>query len=139
MEENIDKNLDKEARKRKKMISQAINEINSYSQKLIENEQNAEQLRLDEIKYKTTINELNEYIKIYKSQIEELETTTEKQDREIKKLRKTVLKNDTDIITLKSILELFVKEYGIDTVKEITKISKEKIKELMKNEETEGD
>ena len=81
----------------------------------------------DEIKYKTTINELNEYIEIYKNKLETLEKEHSGIDKEVMELRKKVLKQETDLSTLKSIVQLLTKEYGIDTIVKITKIDKNKI------------
>ena len=87
--------------------------------------------KVEEIKYKTTIKELNDYIEIYKNKISELEETNMKYEKEVMPLRKKILRNETDLSTLKSILQMFVKEYGIDNVVELTKIEKNKIESYM--------
>ena len=52
------------------------------------------------------------------------------------KLRKNVLNDKTEISSLKSMIELIVKEYGINKISEITKIEKNKIEEIIKDDNT---
>ena len=130
-EKSFERNLKSESKKREQMLSDALEELNTYSSRLIEREKDLEQSKIDEIKYKTTINELNEYVDMYKEKVDRLEKSNSKYDKEILSLRKDILKNDTDLKLLKSILQLFVDEYGIDRVIEITNLKKTKIKELM--------
>ena len=52
------------------------------------------------------------------------------------KLRKKVLNDKTEISSLKSMIELVVKEYGINKISEITKIEQKKIEEIIKDSDT---
>lgn len=119
--------LDSDSKFREEMLDDAIRSIENISNKKIADENILQQYKIDEIKYKTTINELNEYIEIYKNKLETLEKESSDNEKEVMTLRKKVLKDETDISTLKSILDLFVKEYGIDTIVKITKLDRNKI------------
>ena len=61
-------------------------------------------------------------------------SNNDKSDNEVINLRKKILKSETDISTLKSILDLFIKEYGIDEVVRITKLDKKKIESYLGEE-----
>lgn len=126
-EQNLTKKLNKEAKERNEMINDALEAMSNYSDEMIKKDADLEQYRIDEIKYKTTIKELNDYIEIYKTKLEELEKNNKQQDKEIMSLRKKVLNNETDLSSLKSILEVFINQYGIDQVSAVTKLEKEKL------------
>ncbi|MBP3766131.1 MAG: hypothetical protein J6G98_03015 [Bacilli bacterium] len=125
-------NLEAIAKKREVMLNDAIKSMDSFEVMKASNESTIQKYKIDEIKYKTTIKELNEYIEIYKGKVDELEKNNTKDDKEIVNLRKKLLLQDADISTLKSILDLFVQEYGIDKVMEITKLEKKKIESYLK-------
>ena len=130
-EQSLTRKLNKESKERNEMLNDALEAMNNYSDEMIKKDADLEQYRIDEIKYKTTIKELNDYIEIYKNKLEELENNNKSQDKEIILLRKKVLKNETDLSSLKSILEVFINEYGIDQVSTVTKIEKEKLTSLI--------
>lgn len=125
-------NLDEIAKKREVMLDDVIKSMEDIEVIKTNNRNMIQKYKIDEIKYKTTIKELNEYIEIYKQKIEDIEKNNEKDDKEIISLRKKLLLQETDISTLKSILDLFVQEYGIDKVSEITKLEKNKIESYLK-------
>ena len=125
-------NLDEIAKKREVMLDDVIKSMEDIEVIKTNNRNMIQKYKIDEIKYKTTIKELNEYIEIYKQKIEDIEKNNEKDDKEILSLRKKLLLQETDISTLKSILDLFVQEYGIDKVSEITKLEKNKIESYLK-------
>lgn len=133
-DKNFSKKLNKEAKLREEMLDDAIKSLQDMSVQKAEEEKTLRQHKIEEIKYKTTIKELNDYIEIYKNKIDELEDVNKKYEKEIMPLRKKILKNETDLTTLKSILELFVKEYGLDQVVEITKLEKSKIESYIGDE-----
>ena len=132
-EKSLSRKLNKEAKERNEMISDALEAMNSYSEDLIKKDSVLEKYRISEINYKTTIKELNEYIDIYKTKTNELEEEKEKNEKEIISLRKKFLKNDADLTSLKSILDNFIHEYGIEKISEVTKIEQEKIKKLLED------
>lgn len=133
---DLSKSLKIEEKKRKKMLDETIKNINSYSENLIVKDKNIEHYKIEEIKYKTLIKELNDYIKIYKDKIDSLEHSNKSDSDEVMKLRKKVLNNKTEISNLKSMVELFVKEYGVSKVSAITKVDEKKIKEIIKDNNT---
>lgn len=127
-DENFSK-LDKIAKKREVMLDDVIKSMTDIEILKTENANKLQKYKIDEIKYKTTIKELNEYIEIYKKKLEEIEN--KQADKEIVSLRKKILMQETDISTLKSILDLFVREYGIDKIVELTKLDKKKIESYL--------
>ena len=127
MKEESFSNLKKIAKKRESMLDDAIKSMDDIEVKKTENENLIQKYRIAEIKYKTTINELNEVIEIYKKKLDDASGNDEKNDQELIRLRKKILKQETDLSTLKSILDLFIHELGIDRVVDITKIDKKKI------------
>ena len=129
-EENFS-NLKKIAKKRESMLDDAIKSMDDIEVKKTENENLIQKYRIAEIKYKTTINELNEVIEIYKKKLDDASGNDEKNDQELIRLRKKILKQETDLSTLKSILDLFIHELGIDRVVDITKIDKKKIESYL--------
>ena len=133
-EKNFTNMMNKEAKEREKLVNDTIRSLEEMNSKKIEDEKSIQQYKIDEIKYKTTIKELNEYIEMYKNKLSEYENENDKSDNEVISLRKKILKNETDISTLKSILELFVKEYGIKEVVELTKLDKKKIESYLGDE-----
>lgn len=132
MREKNFSNLDEIAKKREVMLDDVIKSMGDIEVMKTNNANTIQKYKIDEIKYKTTIKELNEYIEIYKQKLEKLENNNENDDKEIINLRKKLLIQETDISTLKSILDLFVQEYGIDKVVEITKLEKSKIESYLK-------
>lgn len=119
--------LNDEAKKREAMLDDAIKNMENISMRKVSNENSLQQFKIDEIKYKTTIDELNEYIEIYKNKLETLENEHKSVDKEVLELRKKTLKQETDLSTLKSIMQLLIQEYGVDTIAKVTKIDKHKI------------
>lgn len=130
-ERSFSRKLNKEAKERNKMINDALESMVNYSKEIFKKNADLEQCKIDEIKYKTTIKELNDYIEIYKTKNEELEISNKEQEEEILKLRKKMLKNETETSSLKSIFELIIKEYGIDEISDVTKLEKEKLNKLI--------
>ncbi len=129
-EENFS-NLKKIAKNRESMLDDALKSISDIETRQSEKENLIQKYRIQEIKYKTTINELNEMIEIYKKKLDLISTDDEKSDKELIQLRRQILKQETDISTLKTILDLFVREYGIDRVVDLTKIDKKKIESYL--------
>lgn len=125
-------NLDEIAKKREVMLDDVIKSMSDIEVKKTENANQLQKYKVDIIKYKTTIKELNEYIEIYKQKLDNLEKNNDKDDKELINLRKKLLIQETDISTLKSILDLFVQEFGIDRVVELTKLEKSKIESYLK-------
>ena len=125
-------NLDEIAKKREVMLDDVIKSMSDIEVKKNENANQLQKYKVDIIKYKTTIKELNEYIEIYKQKLDNLEKNNDKDDKELIDLRKKLLIQETDISTLKSILDLFVQEFGIDRVVELTKLEKSKIESYLK-------
>ena len=129
---NFSKKLNEEAKLRESILDDAFKSLEDYSKRKLKAEKSIQKSKVDEIKYKTEINELNDYIEIYKSKIKTLENENDKLDKEVLPLRKKVLKSESDVTTLSSILQLFVDEYGIDKIVDITKLDKNKIESYLK-------
>ncbi len=125
--------LNDEAKKREAMLDDAIKNMENISMRKVSNENSLQQFKIDEIKYKTTIDELNEYIEIYKNKLETLENEHKSVDKEVLELRKKTLKQETDLSTLKSIMQLLIQEYGVDTIAKVTKIDKHKIESYIED------
>lgn len=134
-DQEFSSHLKADAKERQKMINDALNNINNYSKQIINNNKTIEQYKIDEIKYKTTIKELNNYIEIYKSKLEKLEIDNESGNNEVMKLRKKILKDKTDISKFKSIIELLIKEYGISNVSSVAKIDEDKLSKMIETED----
>ena len=128
MNDSFSQKLNKESKLREEMLDDAIKYMENISDKKSNEEKSIEQYKIEEIKYKTTIKELNEYVDIYKNKIESLENQTKNDNNELINLRKKSLQDDKDITTLKSILDLLITECGIDKISQITKIDEEKLK-----------
>lgn len=131
-DKTFSKKLSDEAKLREEMLDDAFKSWENYSKKKLKDEKSIQKSKIDEIKYKTTINELNDYIEIYKSKIDSLNEQIDKLEKEVLPLRKKVLKSESDITTLTSILQLFIDEYGIDKIVDITKLDKNKIESYLK-------
>ncbi len=129
---NFSKKLNEEAKLRESILDDAFKSLEDYSKRKLKAEKSIQKSKVDEIKYKTEINELNDYIEIYKSKIKTLENENDKLEKEVLPLRKKVLKSESDVTTLSSILQLFVDEYGIDKIVDITKLDKNKIESYLK-------
>ena len=129
---NFSKKLNEEAKLRESILDDAFKSLEDYSKRKLKSEKSIQKLKVDEIKNKTEINELNDYIEIYKSKIKTLENENDKLEKEVLPLRKKVLKSESDVTTLSSILQLFVDEYGIDKIVDITKLDKNKIESYLK-------
>lgn len=126
-DKNFSKKLDKEAKLREKIIDETLKSLENMSNQKVKDKGKIEQYKINEIKYKTTIRELNDYIEIYKKKLQLAKDELEKYDKEVKTSRKKILKTETTVAALKSIVELMIKQYGIDTIVDITKIDQKKI------------
>lgn len=126
--------LRKESKEREEMLDNALKDMAIYSEQIIKQEESFQQSKIEEIKYKTTIKEQNGYIEIYKQKIEALEGDNEKLNKEIMILRKKILTQNTKLSSLQSILDLFIREYGIGQIASITKIEEDQLKKLIENE-----
>ncbi len=129
---DLKRQLSKESKKREEILDDVLKDIASYSEQIAIQKENIEQSKIEEIKYKTTIKEQDGYIEIYKKKIEDLEIEKQKQEKEINSLRKKVLSYTTKLSSLQSILDLFIREYGIEQISSITKIEEEQLKKLIK-------
>ena len=129
---DLKRQLSKESKKREEILDDVLKDIASYSEQIAIQKENIEQSKIEEIKYKTTIKEQDGYIEIYKKKIEGLEIEKQKQEKEINSLRKKVLSYTTKLSSLQSILDLFIREYGIEQISSITKIEEEQLKKLIK-------
>lgn len=134
MKEQIFTKLNEESKERKEILNDALEAMSNYSEELLKKEADLEQSKIEEIKYRTTIKEQNGYIEIYKQKIEALEQDNEKTNKEIMSLRKKILTQNTKLSSLQSILDLFIREYGIDQISSITKIEEEQLKKLIDTE-----
>lgn len=130
---DIKKTLRKESKEREEMLGDALKDMAMYSEQIIKQEESFQQSKIEEIKYKTIIKEQNGYIEIYKQKVESLEHDNEKLNKEIMTLRKKILTQNTKLSSLQSILDLFIREYGIDQIANITKIEDEQLKKLIEN------
>ena len=61
--------LSEESKLRESIMEDTLRSLEDYKTKQIKEEKKQEQYRIAEIKYKTTINELNDYINIYKKKL----------------------------------------------------------------------
>jgi predicted PolB exonuclease-like 3'-5' exonuclease len=129
-EKSFTAQLNKESKARKEMIDDALEAMNNYSEEIIKKDKNLEQYKIEEIKYKTTIKELNDYIEIYKNKISSYEEENKELEKEVMSLRKKNLKDSTNLSSLQSILENFIHEYGIETVSTVTKLTSEQLEKL---------
>ncbi len=129
---DLKRQLSKESKKREEILDDVLKDIASYSEQIAIQKESIEQSKIEEIKYKTTIKEQDGYIEIYKKKIEDLEIEKQKQEKEINSLRKKVLSYTTKLSSLQSILDLFIREYGIEQISSITKIEEEQLKKLIK-------
>jgi protease II len=129
-EKSFTAQLNKESKARKEMIDDALEAMNNYSEEIIKKDKNLEQYKIEEIKYKTTIKELNDYIEIYKNKISSYEKENKELEKEVMSLRKKNLKDSTNLSSLQSILENFIHEYGIETVSTVTKLTSEQLEKL---------
>lgn len=129
---NFSKKLSEEAKIREELLDDAFKSLEDYSKRKLKDEKSIQKSKIDEIKYKTEINELNDYIEIYKNKVESLDKENSNLEKEVLPLRKKVLKSESDVTTLSSILQLFVDEYGIDKIVDITKLDKNKIESYLK-------
>lgn len=131
---DIKKTLRKESKEREEMLDDVLKDMAMYSEQIIKQEESFQQSKIEEIKYKTTIKEQNGYIEIYKQKVESLENDNEKLNKEIMTLRKKILTQNTKLSSLQSILDLFIREYGIEQIANITKIEEEQLKKLIETE-----
>lgn len=129
---DLKRQLSKESKKREEILDDVLKDIASYSEQIAIQKESIEQSKIEEIKYKTTIKEQDGYIEIYKKKIEDLKIEKQKQEKEINSLRKKVLSYTTKLSSLQSILDLFIREYGIEQISSITKIEEEQLKKLIK-------
>mgnify|MGYP006864562619 FL=1 len=129
----LTKNLQEESKAREEMLDDALKDIAVYSENFVKQEENLQQFKLEEIKYKTTIKELNGYIEIYNSKVETMSQENQKQESELSKLRKKVLKQETKLSSLQSILDLFIHQYGIKQISEITKLEEDQLTKLVEH------
>lgn len=133
-ENDIKKRLRAESKEREEMLDDVLKDMAMYSEQIAKQEESFQQSKIEEIKYKTTIKEQNGYIEIYKKKIETLEEDNKRVNKEVMTLRKKILTQNTKLSSLQSILDLFIREYGIEQISNITKIEEEQLKKLIENE-----
>lgn len=123
--------LKEEENYRKELLNNAFESMNDYSKKIMKDEKTIEKNKIDEVKYKTTINELNDYIEIYKKKIDELEKENKEISEENMKIKKKELKYETNNTSLVSVLETLINEYGINEISSITNLAEGQINKLI--------
>ena len=129
----LEKNLKREASDRQKILQQVSENMDSYSFKILAYENKIKEYELMEIKYNNLENELAEKSQMYQTVIDELKKESENKEKEIMKLKKSTLGVDSKSTALKSIVELMIKEYGIDSISEVSGLSESKIKEYLQD------
>lgn len=130
--DNFSQKLSDESKHREEMLDDAIKLVTSMSDKKMNDEKTLQQYKVDEIKYKTTINELNEYVDIYKNKTETLEKQNKEFSSELINLRKKDLESAREITALKTVLDVLIKECGLTRISEITKIEESKLEEYIR-------
>lgn len=129
----IEKSLKEESSDRKKILKEVNNNIDSYSFKIIEYENRIKNYELMEIKYNNLERELEEKTKMYENIIDDLKNQNESNDQESLKVKKESIEFKSKITALKSIVELVINDYGIETISQISGISQDKIKEYLQD------
>lgn len=132
MNDSFSQKLNDDSKLREEMLDDVIKSITSMSKQKEKEEKSIQQYKIDEIKYKTNIKELNEYVDIYKNKIETLEKQNKEFNDELIKLRKKDLNSEKDITGLKSVLSILIRECGIERISEITQIDEKKLKDYIR-------
>ena len=79
------------------------------------------------LKFESSQNKYDILKNKYENKLEELDRNS----IEIKKLKKEVIEKEKKILMLKSLLELIINKYGIDSISKITRLNLEQIKKYL--------
>lgn len=123
-----------ESKEREKILKEANNNLDSYSNKIIEYEAKIKECELLEIKYKNQQREIEELNNIYKTKSEQASEIIKKLEDEVNQLRRKALANNSKISNLKSVLTSIIAHAGMDYVIDASGVEKERIEKYLQEE-----
>ncbi len=68
----------------------------------------------------------------YKKQEEKYKTKIDTLEKEIKSIKRKDIEKEKKIVMLKTLLEIILKKYGIESISRITRLNKEQIEKYLK-------
>ena len=128
---DYENNLKVDSLDRKNIISQVNTSLENYSKKIFEYENKIKKYEIMEIKYKNLERENDETSKLYQIRLNELKKDNEELEKELFELKKEALNIEKTETGLKSIVQLIVKEYGIDKVVQLTDFTKKQLEKYI--------
>lgn len=131
--EELEKQLNHQSTNRKSILREVNDNIDSYSNKILDYEKTISEYQIREVKFKNQEHELDEYVEMYNNKCEEYDEEVEKLNKEIIGLRKKNMANDLITSNLKSIVTILIKQYGIDRIVEITGIEHDNIEKYLQD------
>lgn len=129
----IEKSLKEESSDRKKILKEVNNHLDSYTDQIIDYESKIKKYELMEIKYNNLERELEEKTKMYETIIDDLKNQNQLAEKETVDVKKETINSESKITALKSIVEIIIKNQGIEFVSKISGFSEEQIKKYLQD------
>lgn len=129
----IEKSLKEESSDRKKILKEVSNHLDSYTDQIIDYEAKIKKYELMEIKYNNLERELEEKTKMYETIIDDLKNQNQLAEKETVDVKKETINSESKITALKSIVEIIIKNQGIESVSKISGFSEEQIKKYLQD------
>lgn len=129
----IEKSLKEESSDRKKILKEVNNHLDSYTDQIIDYESKIKKYELMEIKYNNLERELEEKTKMYETIIDDLKNQNQLAEKETVDVKKETINSEGKITALKSIVEIIIKNQGIEFVSKISGFSEEQIKKYLQD------
>lgn len=129
----IEKSLKEESSDRKKILKEVNNHLDSYTDQIIDYESKIKKYELMEIKYNNLERELEDKTKMYETIIDDLKNQNQLAEKETVDVKKETINSESKITALKSIVEIIIKNQGIEFVSKISGFSEEQIKKYLQD------
>ncbi len=130
---SIDSIIKQDNKDRKAILKEVEKNLMDHSEKLAEAEKINSDYNLLKIKYDSLKREADSTFGTFNKQIKNLEDKSNNLEKENVVLKKIINDNNLQISGLKTIVELLVNKYGINTIENITCLSEEKINEYLED------
>ena len=130
---SIDSIIKQDNKDRKAILKEVEKNLMDHSEKLAEAEKINSDYNLLKIKYDSLKREADSTFGTFNKQIKNLEDKSNNLEKENVVLKKIINDNNLQISGLKTIVELLVNKYGINTIENIKSLSEEKINEYLED------
>ena len=112
----------------KSVYSAAYSVVDKYNKMKNDLENTKNELKLSKLHYESLENDYKLLLKKYENE----QQNNKNSNDEIKNIKKELLDKNKNILMLKSLLDLIIKKYGMESISKVTRLNEEQINKYLK-------